>query len=107
MADVFLAPDGGADAAALCERAAASLAAQARTVERFTDGLGDGWLGDCEEGRGWAQLLREKAVGANSLRWLLDRHAANLATLADQFRRTTTPYADADSNAMRRPWPTG
>ncbi len=107
MADVFLTPDGGHDASALCERSAASLASQARDVERLADGLADGWLGDCEEGRGWARLLREKAVGANSLRWLLDRHAANLTTLADQFRRTTSPYGDADSNAMRVPWSTG
>ncbi|MFZ0833530.1 MAG: hypothetical protein WAM92_10675 [Mycobacterium sp.] len=107
MADVFLAPDGGHDAAALCERAAASLASQARNVERLADGLADGWLGDCEEGRGWARLLREKAVGANSLRWLLDRHAGNLTTLADQFRRTTTPYGEADGNAMRQPWLNG
>ncbi|HET9117535.1 MAG TPA: hypothetical protein VFN75_05580 [Pseudonocardiaceae bacterium] len=76
-------------------------------MERLADGLADGWLGDCEEGRGWARLLQEKAAGANSLRWLLDRHAANLATLADQFRRTTTLYGDADSNVMSRPWPSG
>jgi hypothetical protein len=107
MADVFLTPDGGADAAALCERAAVSLASQSRTAKRFADGLHDGWLGDCEEGRGWARLLQEKAVGANSLRWLLDRHAANLTTIADQFRTTTTPYGEVDSNVMSRPWPTG
>jgi len=107
MADVFLTPDGGTDAAALCERAAASLASQARTVERLAEGLADGWLGDCEEGRGWARLLQEKAVGANSLRWLIHRHAANLVAIADQFRSTTTPYSAADSDAMRRPWSSG
>jgi hypothetical protein len=103
MTDVFLTPDGGHDAAALCEQAAAHLAAQARTATAFVDALYDGWLGDCEEGRGWARLLEEKAVGANSLRWLLDRHAANLMTIADQFRRSTRPYADTDSNVMRQP----
>jgi hypothetical protein len=107
MADVFLTPDGGTDAAALCERAAAYLAAQTRTAELFADGLHDGWLGDCEEGRGWARLLQEKAVGVNSLRWLLDRHVSNLTTIASQFRSTTTPYGDVDSNVMSRPWPTG
>ncbi|MGE5697586.1 MAG: hypothetical protein ACM4D3_20835 [Candidatus Sericytochromatia bacterium] len=103
MADVFLTPDGAAAAATLCERAVASFVSQARMIERLADGLFDGWLGDCEEGRGWARLLQEKAVGANSLRWLLEQHAANLTTLAGQFRGTTTPYAEADT--LRRPWP--
>jgi hypothetical protein len=107
MADVFLTPQGGADAAALCDRTAAHFTSQTRSAERFADGLHDGWLSDCEEGRGWARLLQEKAVGANSLRWLLDRHAANLNAIADRFRRTTTPYSDADSNVMSRSWPTG
>jgi len=107
MTDVFLTPRGGDDTATLCERAAAQLTAQARTTTRFTDGLSTGWLGDCEEGRGWARLLQEKAVGANSLRWLLERHAANLVSIADQFRGTTRPYADADDNAIGPRWSTG
>jgi len=104
MTDVFLTPDGGHDAAALCERAAAQLTAQAQAAGRFADGLTAGWLGDCEEGRGWARLLQEKSVGANSLRWLLERHAANLTSIADQFRRTTIPYAAADGNALGPQW---
>jgi hypothetical protein len=106
MTDVLLTPDGGHDAAALCEQAAAQLTEQAHTATRFADGLDGGWLGDCEEGRGWARLLQEKAVGANSLRWLLQRHAANLIDIADRFRRTTRPYGDADSIVIGRQWPT-
>ena len=106
MADVFLTPTGGIDAAALCERAAAHLAAQSRALARFADGLHDGWLGDCEEGRGWARLLQDKTTGANSLGWLHDRHAANLMTICDQFRSTTRPYGDADNEVMGRRWPT-
>ncbi len=106
MIDVFLTPDGGHDAAALCEEAAARLAAQAQNATAFVDGLHDGWLGDCEEGRGWARLLEDKAVGANSLRWLLERHIANLKTIADQFRCTTRSYGDTDSNVMGQRWST-
>jgi hypothetical protein len=102
---VFLTPDGGHDAAALCERAAAELTEQAQATARFADGLDDGWLGDCAEGRGWARLLQEKAVGAKSLRWLLERHAANILAIADQFRRVTGPYVDVDQT-MGRQWPT-
>jgi hypothetical protein len=76
-------------------------------VTAFADGVHDGWLGTCEEGRGWARLLQEKAVGANSLRWLLERHAANLMIIADQFRRTTPPYGDTDSNVIGREWARG
>jgi hypothetical protein len=106
MPDVYLTPDGGHDAAALCEQAAAHLTEQAHATTTFTDGLHDGWLGDCEEGRGWARLLQGKAVGANSLRWLLERHAANLIDIADRFRRTTRPYGDVDNAVMGRRWPT-
>jgi hypothetical protein len=105
MAGVKLVPDVGVDAAALCERAAAQLDGQAAAVARFVDGVGNGWLGDCEEGRGWARLLSEKAVGENSLRWLLERHAANLRVIAGQFRSTTTPYTDVDSRVMGGAWP--
>lgn len=104
MTDVYLTPDGGRDAAARCERAAARLNAQAKEVAKFADGLSTGWLGDCEEGRGWAGLLQEKSVGTNSLRWLLERHAANLISIANQFRSTTTPYASADGDAMGPQW---
>ncbi|HZQ31471.1 MAG TPA: hypothetical protein VFB19_07030 [Mycobacterium sp.] len=106
MADVFLSPEGGHDAAALCEQAAAQLMAQTRSVAALTDGVYDGWLGDCAEGRGWVRLLEEKATGANSLRWLLERHAANLNMIADQFRSTTEPYGEADSKVMGRQWST-
>lgn len=104
VSDVFLTPEGGHDVAALCEQAAARLAAQAATTSAFVEGLHDGWLGDCEEGRGWARLLEDKAVGANSLRWLLDRHTANLMAIAAQFRSTTRPYTDTDGDVMRRQW---
>jgi hypothetical protein len=102
--NVYLTPGGGGDAAALCERAAAELIAQMHGIARFGDGVFDGWLGECEEGRGWANLLHEKAVGANSVRWLLERHSANLLIIAEQFRRTAAPYADADREVMGRPW---
>lgn len=105
MTDLLLTPDGGHDAATLCEQAAAQLTEQAHATTKFAAALYDGWLGDCEEGRGWASLLQEKAVGANSLRWLLDRHAANLAEIASQLRRTTRPYGEVD-RAMGRQWPT-
>jgi hypothetical protein len=105
MAGLKLAPDVGVDAAVLCERAAAQLEAQAAKVARFVDGVGNRWLGDCEEGRGWARLLSEKAVGENSLRWLLERHAVYLRVIAGQFRSTTTPYADVDSRVMGGAWP--
>jgi hypothetical protein len=107
MTDVILTPDGGHDAAALCEQAAARLAAHAQTATAFTDALHDGWLGDCEEGRGWALLLHDKAVGENSLRWLIDRHVANLTAIADQFRRTTRPYGDTDSTVIGPQWSSG
>jgi hypothetical protein len=100
----MLTPGAGVDAAALCEQAADHLEAQALTVVRFADGVGDGWLGACEEGRGWARLLNEKAVGDNSLRWLLQRHAANLRAIASQFRSTTTPYSDADGGWSWPSW---
>jgi hypothetical protein len=106
MSHVFLAPEGGDDGAALCEHAAAELRAQARAIARFTDGVHDGWLGDCEEGRGWALLLQAKAVGANSLRWLLECHAANLTAIARQFRCTTRPYAEADDDVIGHQWST-
>lgn len=101
MTNVYLAPGGGQDAARWCEDAAAQL--QTLTTDAFADGLGDGWLGDCEEGRGWAQLLHDKAVGANSLRWLLECHVAHLRTIADQFRRSTGQYGDADQ-PTGSPW---
>jgi hypothetical protein len=106
MTDVFLSPGGGDDAAALCEQAAADLMENARRTARFADGLHDGWLGDCEEGRGWARLLQDKALGANSLRWLFERHAANVMDIADRFRRTTRPYGDVDNTMMGRQWST-
>jgi hypothetical protein len=104
MTDVYLTPDGGQDAAAMCEQAADRLSALALAAAAFADGVHDGWLGDCEEGRGWARLLLDKAVGANSLRWLLERHAANLVGIANHFRCTTRPYGQADSNAIGRSW---
>lgn len=105
MVDVFLTPGAGSDVAALCDKAAAEMAAHGRAVAALAGGVHDGWLGDCEEGRGWARLLEEKAAGANSLRWLLERHAANLTAIADQFRSTTGPYAEADRWGRR--WSTG
>lgn len=104
MTDVFLTPHGGHDAAALCEEAAAQLAGQAQDAGSFAYRLHDGWLGDCEEGRGWARLLEDKAVGANSLRWLIQQHVENLRTIADQFRCTTRSYGDADSSVMEQRW---
>jgi hypothetical protein len=106
MSHVFLTPEGGDDGAALCEHAAAELKALALAVAKFADGVHDGWLGDCEEGRGWARLLLAKSVGANSLRWLLEQHAANLTAIARQFRCTTSPYAAADDNVIGPQWHT-
>ena len=105
MTDVFLTPNAGHDVAALCESAAAQLTAHTQAVAELAAGVHDGWLGDCEEGRGWARLLQEKAVGTNSLRWLLQRHAANLTDLAGQFRFTTRPYGEADDNVLGGQWP--
>jgi hypothetical protein len=106
MSDVFLTPEGGDDGAALCEHAAAELRAHARTVAELADGVHDGWLGDCAEGRGWAQILQAKSVGANSLRRLVEQHADNLTAIANHFRYTTRPYAATDDNVMGRPWST-
>jgi hypothetical protein len=106
VSHVFLSPGAGDDAARMCEHAAAELSAHARAVSRMADGAHDGWLGDCEEGRGWAELLLEKSVGANSLRWLLERHAANLAAIASQFRCTTRPYGATDENVIGGQWST-
>ena len=106
MSQVLLAPGGGDEGAALCEHAAAELRAQALAVARLADGVHDGWLGDCEEGRGWAMLLQARSVGANSLRRLLEQHAANLSAMARQFRCTTSPYAAADDNVIGRQWST-
>jgi hypothetical protein len=106
MSEVFLIPGGGGDAAALCERAAAELQAHARAVTILADGVHDGWLGDCEEGRGWARVLQAKSVGENSVRWLLERHAENLMGLAGHFRSTTTPYTTTDDDVIGHQWPT-
>jgi hypothetical protein len=106
MNHVFLAPGGGDDRAMLCERAAAELRTLGCEIARFAVGVHDGWLGDCAEGRGWARLLQDKSDGANSLRWLLEQHAANLTAIARQFRCTTTPYAAADDNVIGHQWST-
>src|SRR5262245_25704439 len=63
---VKLTPSGGRDAAALCEHAAAALTAQVPAAAELAEGLYDGWLGECEEGRGWARMLHDKSVGAHS-----------------------------------------
>jgi hypothetical protein len=106
MSQVFLSPEAGDDEAAMCEHAATELSSHARAVARLADGVQDGWLGDCEEGRGWARLLVEKSVGANSLRWLLERHAANLTAIANQFRCSTSAYGATDDDVMGRQWST-
>ncbi|HEY7052130.1 MAG TPA: hypothetical protein VH496_08340 [Mycobacterium sp.] len=105
MTDVFLTPEGGHDVAELCVRTAARLTEHTATVVALADGLYDGWLGDCEEGRGWARLLQEKSAGANSLRWLLARHVTNLNEIAAQFRSTTQVYGETDNNVLGRQWP--
>lgn len=93
---VHLTPDGGRAAAALCENAAIALSTQVPGVVALADGLDSGWLGLCEEGRGWARLLRDRAIGATSLRWLLERHAADLHLMASRLRGTTLTYSSAD-----------
>ncbi len=94
--DVYVTPEAGAEVADVCERAAADLTARLPAVSALADGVDADWLGDCEEGRGWAQLLRDKASGANSLRWLLELHIANLVKIAARYRHTVSGYADAD-----------
>lgn len=96
MTHVYVTPEAGAEVAAVCERAAADLSARLRAVSALADGVDSSWLGDCEEGRGWARLLNDKASGANSLRRLIEQHIANLVTIAGRYRHTVSGYADAD-----------
>ena len=96
MTNVYLTPEAGTEVATLCERAAADLSARQPAVSALADDVHRGWLGDCEEGRGWARLLQDKATGSNSLRWLVEQHVANLMTIAERYRQTIGGYAEAD-----------
>jgi hypothetical protein len=105
VTNVYLTPGGGTDAAALCEQAADELLGHLHAVAALAAGVHDGWLGSCAEGRAWAALLQEKAVGPNSLCRLLEQHVTNLATIAERFRATAGGYGEVDHHHAERRWP--
>ncbi len=89
---LHLEPGVGDHAAALCDATAAELTGLAARLDE--DRCGDhGWLGDCEEGRGWHRLLRAQTTALHSL---LARHAENLSVFAARLRTIDADYREAD-----------
>ncbi len=90
-------PFAGDDAARLLDGAADELATLAGQLHQ--DDCGNGWLGDCREGRDWHRLLSAQTT---SLRSLLAHHAENLSTFAARLRAADAAYRDTERDAADR-----